>query len=1227
MMAFFYGTKKTKLAMAFILILTLVISYAVPMSVFADSEPATKDFKVNLFNYDKTKVNNADLALSGASNSTILAFHATTEGGFGAHSTYHGSSTDPQVYTGIVKNSLNSSGTVDFATGIKSIDLFSTASSNSNYAHYSDVAFPFTYNSTTGYYEYDSAAHSATFDSANKKIDIGSTNNGGFWPFGKTPASGTQTGDFHFGMSMAVNFYIPDNRTVDGKTAKDDKSNDLVFTFKGDDDVWIFVDDQLVLDIGGIHNAAEGSIDFTTGKVTTPHSTTSLAGTADNAYVLGLAESKAHTLKVFYLERGAGESNLKMNFNIPPVEPLTVEKKLGGTEGNFTTDAAFDFVIETGNNKSQLSAYGNAPYEVQNAIGEIVKSSAKTDANGGFTLKAGQKAIFKDITDDDWFSVHEVTDGLYNCAWGTPSTSNLGVQSSSSGGDAVVGKFEHGARAGAYALVCTNTMATTDVTFHKIDSTTESDVSGAAFMLTATGGVSGSAIASSDKDGKVTFSGVPKGEYTLKEIAAPTGYLLSDKVYTVVVDYNEGQVYCCALQDSGSTPEGELGFVIYDSEENEYDTITNDQKLDILTITKKVQGADAPENNPSDVLEGEADRVASLSEEAVKYSFTIRFDDGYTIASPEAIVSSGAFDLDKGEDGVYTFDLVAGGFIKFPIQEGVIYRVYEHSSDSSTYKTYYSMTGDDASSNDGRGIYAKMTTTSALSVLNQYPNDGLTVMKSVEGNTADPEAAYDFKARFWIPESQKTMETTVLEDARKAAADAETSLGAIQLTQEETTSLAALRLAVTNAGIALTASEGAMNTAEGILKDAEKKLADAIASKGELQTSYDNTSDPAILVSIGAIDISGLTTAQDEANSAYESAKTEYGKAVDAETTAKQDLETFISNNPNVKVYLDALAAYEAAQADFDDLQVPANLEQNIFEKIWDRIVGFFINLVVGETYGEGVNVTCAGSAADFDFTSDSETSGCAFSLKAQDTATFNFDQYFDANPNVDRVYFEITETGSKGAESVTISAIAEDFPDAPAITGKTIKGYVDRETMNPVIEYTNTFKDVYPRSYTVIHKTDTGIELASSSAIGNVGDSYSFSPSTSFTGYTYSTVSAVGIDNNADSTGKLSGTLPSGEGSIVVVFTYTETSSNDTPDTPKHHKNKNTTIVEDVTPASPVTPEAITPPETSSVIDDVIPAGPLPKTGGVAPYLIYGLGLLLAGGGVAMKRKSKKED
>ena len=132
----------------------------------------------------------------------------------------------------------------------------------------------------------------------------------------------------YFGLSMASRFVQP----AGGTTSTGD---DMVFDFAGDDDVWVFVDDVLVGDIGGIHNMASLSINFRTGKIQvngtdngTLLSKYQAAGSVDSTKWNGntFANGSNHTLKVFYLERGATDSNMKLKFNLVTVPESDIYK-------------------------------------------------------------------------------------------------------------------------------------------------------------------------------------------------------------------------------------------------------------------------------------------------------------------------------------------------------------------------------------------------------------------------------------------------------------------------------------------------------------------------------------------------------------------------------------------------------------------------------------------------------------------------------------------------------------------------------------------------------------------------------------------------------------------------------------------------------------------------------------------------------------------------------------
>ena len=181
----------------------------------------------------------------------------------------------------------------------------------------------------------------------------------------------TKNADFYFGMEMEASF-------VQTPSGLDAWGHDIIFEFTGDDDFWLYVDDQLVLDLGGTHSALMGTINFRTGDVyydntgtvhgTMAHST--LREIFTNNYIKKYKDEhnanpsqqeiddylstyfnpgedifkdySTHTMKMFYMERGANASNLHMRFNIASVTPgnVVVSKTVSG-EGADMLDTDF----------------------------------------------------------------------------------------------------------------------------------------------------------------------------------------------------------------------------------------------------------------------------------------------------------------------------------------------------------------------------------------------------------------------------------------------------------------------------------------------------------------------------------------------------------------------------------------------------------------------------------------------------------------------------------------------------------------------------------------------------------------------------------------------------------------------------------------------------------------------------------------------------------------------
>lgn len=248
--------------------------------------------------------------------------------------------------------------------------------------------------------------------------------------------------DYFFGMELSASF----TQTAKGL---DDWGHDIIFEFTGDDDFWLYVDGELVLDLGGIHSAMPGSVNFRTGDVVINKTSTTLYDIFRSNYeARGMTASQInqklneifeekdvngrtvhvfkdftnHTMNMFYMERGAGASNLKMRFNLASVKPGTVElsKKLDGTKSASNKLIQYPYQIwyqmpvyvQDPNGNQIIDSYEAPVRLVQGATSSAdacvtYKGSKKlipfrsslniggTDYQDVFLLKAGETAVIK----------------------------------------------------------------------------------------------------------------------------------------------------------------------------------------------------------------------------------------------------------------------------------------------------------------------------------------------------------------------------------------------------------------------------------------------------------------------------------------------------------------------------------------------------------------------------------------------------------------------------------------------------------------------------------------------------------------------------------------------------------------------------------------------------------------------------------------------------------------
>lgn len=185
----------------------------------------------------------------------------------------------------------------------------------------------------------------------------------GFFPFNETSqATSAKNYNYGFGTRMDMTFKLTDDGTIIDKNGK---KVPIEFKFSGDDDVWVYIDGKLALDVGGEHEKVIGKLNFKDKSATVSNVKASagslISGEHVSNFTLSGSNSDEHTLTLFYMERGMWESNMKITFNFPDEDEFAVEKKVDTTAVNkdlfpdslFDNTSVFPFTI-----MNQATHYG-----------------------------------------------------------------------------------------------------------------------------------------------------------------------------------------------------------------------------------------------------------------------------------------------------------------------------------------------------------------------------------------------------------------------------------------------------------------------------------------------------------------------------------------------------------------------------------------------------------------------------------------------------------------------------------------------------------------------------------------------------------------------------------------------------------------------------------------------------------------------------------------------------
>lgn len=284
-------------------------------------------------------------------------------------------------------------------------------------------------NGTTGeydYYEFDSkyATNNIYFDNLTSGSPVmqygegtsygvknGYNSRYSFMPFDTKSSNNGYGKDLGFGVKMEIDFTLGEGGKINNV--------DQVFNFSGDDDLWVFIDGKLVLDLGGDHAETTGSINFANKTVTVQNSVQLAGGVSRNtSFEIDNNNSNAlHTMTLYYMERGMHESNLKFGFSFTPVSSeFLTEKQVStdnvnqGLKDAAAQQAENDSFVFTHKTNGVSSAGKNYTHYIHKT--DVTDTNAVTTSDGSFTLSDEDTADFIGQFDvGSYFTIEEANAG------------------------------------------------------------------------------------------------------------------------------------------------------------------------------------------------------------------------------------------------------------------------------------------------------------------------------------------------------------------------------------------------------------------------------------------------------------------------------------------------------------------------------------------------------------------------------------------------------------------------------------------------------------------------------------------------------------------------------------------------------------------------------------------------------------------------------------------------